>query len=227
MNTPISDPGTDEPDLDPLSDRAADRLYRWLLIGLGVVVFVIAGVGVTTWVTSSDDGQEPLGEVDIGFMQDMLDHHDQALVLSEAYLECNPEGDAAPYAFEVIMFQTRDIGRMEEWLAEDGSSRGEPDRMTMTWMGSETGMGMGMPVAEMQGMQPQERIDELAATCGAEADALFFELMTAHHLGGVLMADYAAEHGESEFLRVFAAGVVRNQLLEVDEYNGAVVRLGL
>jgi hypothetical protein len=41
------------------------------------------------------------------------------------------------------------------------------------------------------------------------------------------MADYAAEHGESEFLRVFAAGVARNQLLEVDEYVGAVRRLGL
>ncbi|MDX2378614.1 MAG: DUF305 domain-containing protein [Acidimicrobiia bacterium] len=225
MNTPTTERAADSDgaDVESVSDRAAERFYRWLIVGLGAGVVAIGLVALVMWLTAKEDQQEPLGEVDIGFMQDMLDHHDQALVLSEAYLEDNPDGDAAPYANEVIMFQTRDIGRMEEWLAEDGRTRGTADRMAMTWMP----MAEPTPVAEMHGMQPPDSIAELAAATGPNADALFFELMTAHHLGGVMMANHAAEHGESEFLRVFAAGVSRNQLLEVDEYDGAIRRLGL
>lgn len=212
-----------ELDLDSVSDRATDRLFKVVLMVLGLVVLVVAVAGVAAWLTSSDDEQEPLGEVDIGFMQDMLDHHDQALVISEAYAGGNPDGDAAPYASEVVMFQTRDIARMEQWLADDGAARGVPDRDAMLWMP----MAEPTPVGEMPGMQVPARIAELDAARGAEADALFFELMTAHHLGGVLMANYAAENAESELIREFAAAVSYNQRIEVVEYEGAVERLGL
>lgn len=210
-------------DPDTVSDQAAERVFRVVLIVLGLVLLVVAVAGVVAWATSSDDEQEPLGAVDIGFMQDMLDHHDQALVISEAYAEGSPDGDASPYASEVVMFQTRDIARMEQWLADGGAARGAPDRDAMSWMP----MADPTPVAEMPGMQIPARIAELEAARGAEADALFFELMTAHHLGGVLMANYAAENAENEFIRDFAAGVSYNQRIEVVEYEGAVERLGL
>jgi uncharacterized protein (DUF305 family) len=210
-------------DPDTVSDQAAERLFKLVLIVLGLVLVVVAVAGVAAWLTSSNDEQEPLGEVDIGFMQDMLDHHDQALVISEAYAEGSPDGDAAPYASEVVMFQTRDIARMEQWLADDGAVRGAPDREAMLWMP----MADPTPVGEMPGMQDQARIAELEAARGSEADVLFFELMAAHHLGGVLMANYAAENAESELIRDFAAAVSYNQRIEVVEYEGAVERLGL
>ena len=162
-----------------------------------------------------------MNAVDVGFLQDMIDHHEQALVISNLYLDGQPDGPAAPYANEVILFQERDLGWMRDWLAEEGYAPGEPDRTAMAWMDEP------VPVAEMPGMQTQERLDELANATGAEADRLFFEIMTDHHLGGVHMAEHAAANGARPEVVDFAASVARNQRIEVVEYEGAMRRLGL
>ena len=209
-------------DDETLSDDAAQRLLRLVLVVL--VTAVVAGVFAVAaiWALGGDDeAPAPMNAVDVGFLQDMLDHHDQALRISNLYLDDNSDGDAAPYAREVIMFQERDIGWMEDWLAEDGYARGEADRTAMVWMDEPT------PVAEMRGMQTSERLQELADAEGTEADRLFFEIMTDHHLGGVHMADHAAANGAREEITEFAESVSRNQRIEVLEYEAAMRRLGL
>lgn len=216
MSTPPAD------DAQTLSDDATNRLLTAVLIGLGVVIAVAVFAGAAIWALRGDDeAPAPMSAIDVGFLQDMLDHHDQALEISNAYLDGNPDGAAAPYAREVIMFQEREIGWMEDWLAEEGYARGAPDREAMGWMGEPT------PVAEMRGMQTPERIAELAAARGAEADLAFFEMMSEHHLGGVHMADHAAANGSRADIVDFAAAVSRNQRIEVVEYRQAVERLGL
>jgi uncharacterized protein (DUF305 family) len=119
------------------------------------------------------------------------------------------------------MFQQRDLGWMRDWLAEEGYQEGKADRVAMEWMDEP------VPVAEMPGMQTQEKLDELANATGSEADRLFFEMMTAHHLGGVHMAEHAAANGARPEIIDFATAVARNQRIEVVEYEGAVRRLGL
>jgi uncharacterized protein (DUF305 family) len=219
-----SDAGlVDERDADEsLSDAAAQRLLRLVLIVLGAAVVAGAFAGAAIWALGGDDEPTaPMNAVDVGFLQDMLDHHDQALMISNLYLDNEPQGDAAPYAREVIMFQTRDIGWMEEWLTEEGYARGAPERMAMVWMDEPT------PVSEMTGMQTSERLQELSDATGTEADRLFFEIMSDHHLGGVHMADHAAANGAREEIIAFAESVSRNQRIEVVEYRRAMERLGL
>jgi len=213
----------DEPVSDQsLSDASVQRLLRLVLIVLVTAVVTGLFAAAAIWALGADDEPPaPMNAVDVGFLQDMLDHHDQALVISNRYLDNNADGDAAPYAREVIMFQTRDIGWMEDWLADDGFSRGEPDRTAMVWMDEPT------PVAEMRGMQTPERLQVLSDARGAEADRLFFDIMTDHHLGGVHMADHAAANGARKEITDFAESVSRNQRIEVVEYRGAMERLGL
>lgn len=207
---------------ETMSDEAAQRVLRLVLIVLVTAIVTGLFAGAAIWALGADDDPPaPMNAVDVGFLQDMLDHHDQALEISNRYLDNQPQGDAAPYAREVIMFQTRDIGWMEDWLAEEGYSRGTPDRTAMAWMGEPT------PVAEMTGMQTPERLQELSDARGAEADRLFFEIMSDHHAGGVHMADHAAANGAREEITAFAASVSRNQRLEVVEYQRAMERLGL
>jgi uncharacterized protein (DUF305 family) len=207
---------------ESVSDEATQRILRGVVIGLLVAVVIAAFAGAALWAASGDDEDTaPMSATDVGFLQDMLDHHDQALLISELYLDGNPDGDAAPYAREVIMFQEREIGWMEDWLAEEGYERGEPDRIAMEWMGEPT------PVAEMTGMQTQEALDALAAARGAQADRLFFLMMSSHHLGGVHMADHQAANGTREDIVEFAEAVSRNQRIEVAEYRQAMERLGL
>jgi uncharacterized protein (DUF305 family) len=218
-----SDAVVDERTADEsLSDAAAQRLLRLVLVVLVTAVVTGMFAGAAIWALGGDDEPTaPMNAVDIGFLQDMLDHHDQALLISNLYLDNNSQGDAAPYAREVIMFQTRDIGWMEDWLADEGYSRGEPDRMAMVWMDEPT------PVAEMTGMQTPERLRQLSDARGTEADRLFFEIMSDHHLGGVHMADHAAANGAREEITGFAGSVSRNQRIEVVEYRQAMERLGL
>ena len=205
-----------------MSDDAAERLLRLVLIVLATAAVTGLFAAAAIWALGADDEPPtPMNTVDVGFLQDMLDHHDQALLISNLYLDDQPQGDAAPYAREVIMFQTRDIGWMEDWLAEEGYSRGAPDRTAMEWMGEPT------PVAEMPGMQTPERLQELADATGAEQDRLWFEIMTDHHFGGVHMGDHAAANGAREEITEFAESVARNQRIEVVEYQRAMERLGL
>jgi uncharacterized protein (DUF305 family) len=214
-------PGSDDVE-QTISDAATQKLLKGVVIAIGAIIVIGLFAGAAIWALQGDDEPDaPMNAVDVGFLQDMLDHHEQALLISNTYLEGNPQGDAAPYADEVIMFQTRDMGWMRDWLAEEGYAPGEPDRIAMQWMNEP------VPVAEMTGMQTPERLAELAQARGADADRLFFEIMTDHHLGGVHMADHAAANGAREEITDFAASVSRNQRIEVVEYAGAMERLGL
>lgn len=211
----------DDADVDQvLSDANLRRLLLVLGALVAAAIVVVAMFTAGRW-AANDEPVESLGVVDVGFMQDMIDHHEQALLISNTYLANNPDGDAAPYAREVVLFQERDIARMETWLADDGLVRGDPERTAMTWM------GMGSPVGEMPGMQDPARIEELGRSVGADADRLFFAMMSDHHLGGAHMADTAATGANRSEIREFATAMSRNQRVEVVEYDQAIERLGL
>ena len=214
--------GSDDDVEQTISDEAAQRLLKGVVVVIAAIVVIGLFAGAAIWALQGDDEpQAPMNAVDVGFLQDMLDHHEQALLISNLYIDNNPDGDAVPSAEEVIMFQTRDMGWMRDWLAEEGYAPGAPDRTAMQWMNEP------VPVAEMTGMQTPERLQELTDARGAEADRLFFEIMTDHHLGGVHMADHAAANGARQEIIDFAEAVSRNQRIEVVEYAGAMQRLGL
>jgi uncharacterized protein (DUF305 family) len=209
-------------DPQSVSDETTERVLRLVLLGLAIAVLIGGFAVAAIWALSADDEPPPpMNAVDVGFLQDMIDHHEQALVISDAYLDHNAEGEAGPYAREVILYQTRDLGWMRDWLAEEGYEPGAPDRLAMEWLGEPT------PVAEMPGMQTPERIQELRDARGADADRLFFEIMTDHHLGGVHMADHAAANGARPDIVEFAEAVARNQRIETNEFRLAMERLGL
>ena len=202
----------------------SDEVFHRILIGMAVamiaIVAIVVFIGAARW-AGEDASEEPYGNADIGFLQDMIDHHEQALLISEIYLDNNPDGAAAPYAREVILFQERDIERMEAWLDEAGVERGALGRTAMGWM------GMPVAVEQMPGMQTPARIADLEAATGPQADRLFFDIMSEHHLGGVHMADGAASRVRRAEIREFASKMADNQRIEVVEYDQAIRRLGL
>jgi uncharacterized protein (DUF305 family) len=218
-----ADSGVDSGEVvQTIPDDVADKLLRGVMIAMAAVVVVGLFAGAAIWALQGDDEPPaPMNAVDVGFLQDMIDHHEQALLISELYLEHQPRGPAAGAANEVLMFQTRDLGWMRDWLAEESYAPGEPDRMAMEWMGEPT------PVAEMPGMQTPERLQELSEARGADADRLFFEIMIDHHFGGVHMADHAAANGAREEILTFAEATSRTQRYEVVEYRNMMERLGL
>jgi uncharacterized protein (DUF305 family) len=211
----------------PTDDEIADATHAvpperhplWWVALIGSFAFVVGAVGYAIGVRSSESDDQ-LSAVDVGFLQDMFDHHDQAIRLSLLELADGSDATARHFAQEVIIFQRREIGIMEQLLDQGGHGRGGTDRLVMTWMGEPT------PLRQMPGLATEAQLDALETASGADADRLFLQLMRAHHEGGIHMAQFAASSGSNQRVRDLAARMAEYQRIEVNEYDQLMQRLG-
>ena len=161
------------------------------------------------------------GSADVGFLYDMIAHHEQALTLSNSELLNGSNNQAKAFAREIVLFQSYEIGMMERQLAIWGYDRLEPPEKAMAWMGH--------PVEShaMPGMASPAEVAAMSRSTGAQSDALFIALIQDHHRGGVHMAEAAAAEADSPFVKKLAMQMARNQKLEIREMEIARERAGL
>jgi uncharacterized protein (DUF305 family) len=160
-------------------------------------------------------------DVSVGFVNDMLDHHDQAVSMSIRMLGNVEDATVRQIAADIVQEQRYEIGMMEAWLTEWQTERSDPDRMAMTWM------GMSMPVDQMPGMQPADDVQAIATLPTDEAEVSFLRMMIDHHRAGVSMADFAAGNADTERVRSFAQRVMTVQNTEINELLAELSRRGL
>lgn len=194
------------------------------LSGLQVAVLVAAMAflaGAIGFVIGERSNGDPLSAVDVGFMQDMGFHHDQAIEMS-LLLQDKEDLDPALGSFgtEIIIGQRYEQGVFSALLDRWGHSS-DPGDTAMEWM------GQGMPTAEMEGLATPEQIEELKAAEGEEAAALWIALMSEHHLAGLHMADHAARYGSDDTVVNLATAMVRYQRSEVLDIARYRERVGL
>jgi uncharacterized protein (DUF305 family) len=204
-------PDTDQPD--------TDRANRWWTIGAAIVFGVLVLALIFVWGRRSAAPSD--SEVDVGFLQDMTNHHEQAVQMSLMELQNGSDSVATGFAQEVILFQRFELGKMDAYLEARGLRPldHDPDRPVMEWM------GMGGTLRDMPGMASEQQMEDLAAAEGIDADLLYLQLMTEHHQGGLHMAEYAAEHAEDPKVRNLAEVIARNQRREISEYAQVIARL--
>lgn len=165
-----------------------------------------------------DSGAEPAhNDVDTGFLQDMREHHEQAVLMSFIY-RALPDTDPGLRTIgrSIIHGQSIDIGRMIQLLRQFGETEINETDTSMTWM------GMSAEIGQMPGMATMDELDELGRLTGDDADRLFVELMIAHHEGGLHMADFAAANADSEEVRLMAASMAGAQRGEIAEMLGVL-----
>lgn len=158
---------------------------------------------------------------DVGFLYDMIAHHEQALALSNRELLAGSDTQAKTFAREIVLFQSYEIGLMERQLAVWGYDRLEPPAKAMGWMGEPVD-----PDA-MPGLASPEEVAALNRATGAQADALFIALIQDHHRGGIHMAEAAAAQADNPFVKEMAGRMARNQKIEIRELEIARERAGL
>lgn len=201
-----TDPGALATVLGPLTARRLVTL-------LAAIAFLGGAIG---WAIGQRDDQ-PLSDVDVGFMQDMSVHHLQAIQMSLLLLDNESvDPELQRYAQEIILSQRFDQGIFNATLDRFGFAS-DPGETVMEWMG-----GPGIPVEEMTGMATEDQMDELADATGAEAESLWISLMSEHHLGGMHMADWAARHGSDGVTVELAIAMVqiqRDEILELGRYR--------
>ena len=204
----------DDHDVDDDHDDDVVVLSWWQnpvnIVALLVAVALIAGM--VGWLIADTRAEPASSDVDVGFLHDMRDHHDQAVQMGYMYLAL-PDTDPAlrTVARSIISGQSIDIGRMIQLLRSMNAPEASETDEAMAWM------GMPTPVDQMPGMATEAEIEELAGSSGAAADQLFVELMSEHHRGGIHMADVAAADAANEDVRSMAAAMAASQAEEIGE----------
>jgi uncharacterized protein (DUF305 family) len=123
----------------------------------------------------------PLSPADVAFMQGMIMHHSQAVVMTAMIESHTDNKQLRLLGAKISSSQSDEIRFMQRWL----TARGEPTSMEMPGM---PGMDMsGNPMAPMPGMLTPVQMEALEKAKGAEFDSLFLTGMIQHHNGALIM----------------------------------------
>jgi uncharacterized protein (DUF305 family) len=190
-----------------------------VLLAIALAGAYLAGRG-TGGGTAEPAAPPTADPVDVGFVSDMYDHHQQALQLATVAANQGTTTPVRTLATKMIAGQQLESGRFLQFLDGHGLAPGEPDRPVMGWM------GMARPHAEMPGLATPAELVALTNATGADVDRRFLELMIRHHRGGIDMAGHEADHGHDPGLRELAGRMVVMQGREVTDMELLLRDLG-
>lgn len=124
---------------------------------------------------------------DVAFVQRMIPHHAQALVMTDLVAERAGSDDLPLMAERMDVSQGDEIALLEEWLEDRGEdvpdASGEP--------GQHGEDGQLMP-----GMLTEDDLARLEAASGRDFDELFLLYMIRHHEGALVMVSELLSGGE-------------------------------
>lgn len=137
--------------------------------------------GAAEATTSSAEIQGPRHtDADVRFVQGMLAHHGQALVMTALVEERTDTRSLRLLSERIEVSQRDEIQQMVQWLRARGAE-------VPNWEGghgSHSAHHAGMP-----GILSEAQLARLSAASGAEFDRLFLEFMIEHHRGALTMVD--------------------------------------
>ncbi|WP_217211704.1 DUF305 domain-containing protein [Streptomyces sp. AC550_RSS872] len=183
----------------------------------GTAAAVLVAVGALTYAVAEDGGSSDTPDADsadAGFARDMAVHHQQAVEMSYIVRDRTDDKEVRLLAYDIAQTQANQRGMLLGWLDLWGLPKVSA-QPPMTWMG----MG-GMPSAGdgslMPGMATDAEMKKLQGLSGKQAEVFFLQLMTAHHKGGIHMAEGCVDKCDVEVEKRLAQGMVDAQQSEID-----------
>ncbi|WP_063000838.1 DUF305 domain-containing protein [Nocardia mikamii] len=165
------------------------RIVLSAAVAASILFLMVLGAALRPLMVSETATAPPvLTATEIGFVQDMTAHHQQALILVER-LAPDVDPTVRRLAGQIADAQRLEIGMMLGWLRLARATQTNPHPMSWMPTGHHTAAPpMTMPGMTMPGMATRADLDALARARGGEAETLFLRLMYRHHQGGVAMA---------------------------------------
>lgn len=189
-------------------------------VALGLASLIL-GVGIGYFV-GHRNASPAYNEVDVGFLQDMRYHHEQAVDMSWFYItsgdETNPR--LRLFAEEILFGQQLENGRIVQMLRNFGEAEANDTGTAMQWM------GMPIPIERMPGLATDEQLDDFAAAEDDDASRIFAALMIEHHRAGIDMAEFVVANGENADVASFARSMITGQSAEIDAMEAVLAELG-
>jgi uncharacterized protein (DUF305 family) len=155
---------------------------------------------------------------DVDFMQGMIHHHAQALVMTSMVRDRSASESLTILARRIELAQEAEIETMESWL----TARDEEVPSAEDHENDHGGGGNLMP-----GMVGHEKLARLAAADGREFDRMFLEFMIRHHQGALTMVRqlYERDGGIEAQIGVFTRHVESDQSIEINRMAGLLTEV--
>jgi len=157
---------------------------------------------------------------DVDFATAMIPHHAQALVMVDLTRGRELSPQVQHLTDQIQAAQAPEIEQMVDWLTAWGepvpaTTRDHLNSGDHGVSGHDMG-GTDMPDSDMPGMMSDEQLDELDAAQGQEFEAMWLELMIAHHEGAIQMAQEEQEDGAFTEAVALAESIETSQQDEID-----------
>jgi uncharacterized protein (DUF305 family) len=186
-------------------------IYRTIPALFLVAFPAVAGASVTD---TTVDAQHAYTAADIQFMDGMIAHHAQALLMAGWAQSHGASPSILTLTSRITNAQTDEIAGMQKWLRDRHQSVPEanPHGMTMKMDGMEHTM-------LMPGMLTEAQLKQLDEARGKDFDRLFLTFMIQHHQGAVTMVhDLFETNGAAQDVTVFkvASDISADQTTEIE-----------
>jgi uncharacterized protein (DUF305 family) len=188
------------------------RIVFRTIPALFLVAFAaVAGASVTD---TTVDAQHAYTDADIKFMDGMIAHHAQALLMAGWASSHGASPTVLTLTSRITNAQTDEIAGMQKWLRDRHQPVPEanPHGMTMKMDGMEHTM-------LMPGMLTEAQLKQLDDARGKDFDRLFLTFMIQHHQGAVTMVTNLFDtYGAAQDISVFklASDISADQTTEIE-----------
>ena len=189
--------------------RVASSLVLSIAL-LGRPSLALSQSGSMSGMSGMDMGHEiviptgaPYTKADVEFMQGMIAHHAQAIVMSRMAESHGANPQVMKLSNKIDQSQVPEIRIMQSWLTRN--KQYAPD--TSSWHHM-----------MMAGMLTAAQLKELDAARGVDFDRAYLHLMIQHHAGALKMVDdlfNSSLAGQEVDVNVFANDVVTAQTVEI------------
>jgi len=184
-----------------------------LVLGLaGVVIgIIIAFLIFPTWGgmmgyrNSMMEGNQIMGSIDSHFIEQMIPHHQDAIIMAGIASEKAGHEEIKQLAENIKKTQSEEIGKMQNWYKD--------------WYGEDvsdtfSGMGMGSGITNMGMMGDQTDVKQLQNAL--VFDRAFIEEMIPHHQMAVMMAQMLQITTERPEMKQLAKDIIQAQTKEIN-----------
>ena len=189
---------------------------------------VIAGINLRAQTPAPSPAAGPAyTTADVQFMQGMIAHHAQALVMAGMASSHGANPQVLLFCKKITISQRDEITMMQDWLKERGQLV-----PTVAADGHDHDHGMaGMDMnahASMPGMLTEDQLETLAHARGERFDRLFLTGMIQHHEGALTMVAKLFDSpgaGQTPEIFGYATGVDADQRAEIERMQGMLSTL--
>ena len=163
-------------------------------------------------------------KADVDFLQGMIVHHEQAIVMSEMADERTNNKSILDLASRIDASQKDEINFMESWLKD----RDEFQDNNLENHQMHHSHNMMHKHVNMVGMATPKQLDDLNKSKSTDFDRLFLQLMINHHDGALEMVEELKKYPGNTFdpvLNEFVSDLINDQGVEIERMNTLLTNL--